>query len=52
MDWGLVIMMVLGGLVSTGFGWIAMNHLSRGKDPHLSHLPNRDRHPAPGNRLI
>ena len=34
MDWGLVIMMVLGGLVSTGFGWIAMNHLSRGKDPH------------------
>jgi hypothetical protein len=31
MDWGLVIMLVLGGLVSAGFGWIAMNNLSRGK---------------------
>ena len=34
MDWGLVIMLVIGGLVSAGFGWIALNHLSRGKDPH------------------
>ena len=32
MDWGLVIMLVLGGLVSAGFGWIALNSLSRGKE--------------------
>jgi uncharacterized membrane protein YfcA len=29
MDWPLVILVVLGGLVCTGFGWIYMNTLSQ-----------------------
>jgi hypothetical protein len=29
MDWPLVILVVLGGLDCTGFGWIYMNTLSQ-----------------------
>jgi len=42
MDWGLVIMLVLGGLVSAGFGWIAIHSLPNAEGNKTNRRPDRD----------
>jgi hypothetical protein len=42
MDWGLVILLVLGGLVSAGFGWIAIHSLPNAEGSKSNPTPDRD----------
>lgn len=39
MDWPLVIMLVIGGLVCTGFGWIYSNTLAQRPKHRDDHRP-------------
>ena len=42
MDWPLIIMLILGGLVCTGFGWIYFNSLSKPGEPADAEQPGRN----------